>query len=61
MYISDERSQRIRNIAGQYNCTLEDAERYLNLLDEGHSRYEARVMSGLQDPDEVRFGDRDEN
>ena len=59
MYISDERSQRIRSIAGQWNCDLETAALYLDLLEEGHTRYEARVMSGLQDPDEVRFADRD--
>ncbi|AJX59693.1 hypothetical protein [Burkholderia pseudomallei] len=30
-----------------------DWQRYLDLVEEGYSRYQARVMAGLSDPDEV--------
>lgn len=50
-YISDVESQRVRSVASKFNCTPEDAQRYLNLLDEGFSRYQAKIMAGLSDPD----------
>ena len=50
-YISDVQSQRIRSVAYTFNCTLEDAQNYLELLDEGYTRYEAKIMAGLADPD----------
>ena len=51
-YISDVQSQRIRSVASKFNCTLEDAQNYLDLLDEGYTRYEAKLMAGLADPDD---------
>lgn len=50
-YISDEQSQRIRSVASEFDCTLEDAQNYLDLLDEGYTRYQAKIMAGLADPD----------
>lgn len=50
-YISAVDSQRIRSVASKFNCTLEDAQRYLDLLEEGYSRYQAKLMAGLCDPD----------
>lgn len=49
-YISDVQSQRIRSVASKFNCTLEDAQNYLDLLEEGYTRYEAKIMAGLADP-----------
>lgn len=50
-YISDVQSQRIRSVASKFNCTLEEAQYYLDLLDEGYSRYQAKIMAGFCDPD----------
>lgn len=50
-YISDVQSQRIRSVASAFNCTLEDAQNYLDLLDEGYTRYQAKIMAGIADPD----------
>ena len=50
-YISDVQSQRIRSVASKFNCTLEDAQNYLDLLDEGYTRYQAKIMAGIADPD----------
>ena len=36
----------------QYDCTIEDAQRYLDLRDDGHSQYAAALMAGLTDPSE---------
>jgi hypothetical protein len=33
-----------------YKCDFETAERYCDLRDEGHSVYEAKLLSGLCDP-----------
>ena len=35
-----------------YGCTAEDAQRYLDLRDEGYTRHEALLMAGLIDPPE---------
>lgn len=50
-YISDVESQRIRSIASRFDCTLAEAQYYLDLLDEGYSRYQAKIMAGFSDPD----------
>lgn len=41
---------RIERVIDQYSCTVEDARRYIELRDEGHSQYAASVMAGLADP-----------
>lgn len=41
---------RIERVIDQYSCTVEDARRYIELRDEGHSQYDASVMAGLADP-----------
>ncbi|VFR80920.1 hypothetical protein RAN3_2487 [plant metagenome] len=37
----------------RFGCEADDAERYLDLVEEGHSSYHAAVMSGLMDPQEA--------
>lgn len=43
---------KAQEIANKYGCDLETAQYYLDLLEEGYSRYQALVMSGLGDPSE---------
>lgn len=50
-YVSDEQSQRVRSVAAKFDCDLETAQRYLDLKEEGYTTYEAKVMSGLSNPD----------
>ena len=42
--------QRIKRIRDLYGCSQEDAEKYLDLLEEGYSGTEALLMAGLADP-----------
>ena len=44
---------RLQRIMDQYRCNADDAQLYLDLREEGHTGYEAAVMAGLRDPDEV--------
>lgn len=44
---------RAQSIADKNGCDVETAQRYLDLLEEGYTRYEASVMSGMRDPDEA--------
>lgn len=46
----DARSERIKNLMERYDCTSEDAVRFIDLREEGHSAYAAAVMAGLTDP-----------
>lgn len=41
---------RIEHVMRKFRCEREDAERYLDLRDEGYDRYQAAVMAGLADP-----------
>ena len=41
---------RLSRIMDRYGCDTETAQNYLDLLEEGYTRYQARVMSGLIDP-----------
>jgi hypothetical protein len=43
-------SVRLRATMDRWGCSAEDAQRYLDLREEGHSTYAASVMSGLADP-----------
>lgn len=43
-------SQRIKRIRDLYGCSQEDAENYLEFLEEGYSRTEAALMAGISDP-----------
>ncbi|UBB19523.1 hypothetical protein [Comamonas odontotermitis] len=45
---------RAQSIAEKNGCDSDTAQRYLDLLDEGYSWYQAAVMSGMRDPDEAR-------
>lgn len=38
-------------IMSHYQCSAEDAQRFIDLRDEGYSTYQSAVMSGLRDPD----------
>lgn len=48
-FVPMTRQQRIMNT---YNCSAEDAQRFIDLREDGHSTYEASVMAGLADPHE---------
>ncbi|QMV72617.1 hypothetical protein HS961_07060 [Comamonas piscis] len=48
---------RAQNIADKNGCDLGTAQRYLDLLEDGHTRYEASVMSGMRDPDETHYSE----
>lgn len=39
-------------IAQKYGCSIETAQLYLDLKEEGYSTYQAKLMAGLADPDE---------
>ena len=43
---------KVESIMQKYDCDYETAQYYLNLLEEGYSRHQALVMSGLADPTE---------
>ena len=43
---------RQERIMAHYGCTAEDAQRFIDLREDGHSTYEASVMAGLADPHE---------
>lgn len=47
----EARSARIKSIMERYDCSNEDAVRFIDLREEGHTTYEAAVMAGLRDPD----------
>lgn len=36
----------------KYGCDQETAQRFLDLREEGYTMYQAKLMSGLGDPDE---------
>lgn len=44
------REERIKRLCERYRCTQEDACRFIDLREEGHSVYEAAVMAGIADP-----------
>lgn len=43
---------RIESIMRRYRCSQEDAWLYLDMRDEGYSRYQAAVLAGIADPHE---------
>ena len=42
--------QAIDSIISKYNCSEEDAVRYLYLKEEGYSSQQAGLMAGISDP-----------
>lgn len=46
-------NRTVENIMEHFECDEETAQRYIDLRDEGHQRYQAMVLSGLCDPDEA--------
>lgn len=44
--------QRIKRLQDFYGCTVEDAQNYIDLIEEGYSNTQALLLSGLSDPPE---------
>lgn len=40
----------VPNVMRHFGCTADDAQRYMDLRDEGYGREQAKVMAGLADP-----------
>ncbi len=38
------------NIAEHYGCSLDSAQQYIDLREEGYSQYQAALMAGIADP-----------
>lgn len=47
-------TRTIPNVMRHYGCTADDAQRYIDLRDEGYTSYQAALMAGLADPPEER-------
>jgi hypothetical protein len=43
---------KVENIADHFQCSLEDAQKYLDFKAEGYSSFQAKLMAGLSDPPE---------
>lgn len=43
----------VPNVMQHFGCTAEEAQRYIDLRDEGHSSYASSLMAGLSDPEEL--------
>lgn len=41
---------RMQRLMSQYQCSAADAQRFIDLRDEGHSITQAALMAGLTDP-----------
>ena len=41
---------QIETVMTRYGCDAESAHRYLDLVEEGYTRYQAVIMAGLADP-----------
>lgn len=44
----------VPDVMAHYGCTAEDAQRFIDLRDEGYSREQAALMAGLTDPPEPK-------
>ena len=42
--------ERIKRVMQMYHCSREGAERYLDLREEGYTKYQAALMAGIADP-----------
>lgn len=40
----------VPNVMRHYGCTADDAQRYIDLREEGYSLHQAALMAGLSDP-----------
>jgi hypothetical protein len=50
----------VRTVPGvmqHYGCSAEDAQRYIDLRDEGYSMHQAALMAGISDPPEPKGPD----
>lgn len=45
-------TESIHRIMDKFGCDASDAERYLDLREEGYPRYQALLMAGLTDPED---------
>jgi len=48
-YRERDAAQRLARVVMTYECDVEDAQRFIDLRDEGHSTHAAAVMAGLRD------------
>lgn len=48
--VGDPEGSRVQRIQHHYQSSIEDAQHYLDLVDEGYNRYQASIMAGLVDP-----------
>lgn len=49
-YEQDAASRRLQRVTQHFRCGEENAQRFIDLRDEGYSSYVASVMAGLADP-----------
>ena len=50
-YTCPEGPSPVKRTMDKYGCSSEDAQRFLDLREEGYSIYQAKLMAGLCDPD----------
>ena len=41
----------VKRTMDKYGCSSEDAQRFLDLREEGYSMYQSKLMAGLCDPE----------
>lgn len=49
--MTNAQQTRLQRVMETHRCSAETAQRYIDLRDEGYSIYQAKLMSGLIDPD----------
>jgi len=47
----------VPNVMRHFGCSADDAQRYIDLRDEGYPAHQASVMTGLSDPPEPQAVD----
>lgn len=50
----------VENVMRHFDCSADDAHRYIDLRDEGYGMEQAALMAGLTDPPEERSKPSDE-
>lgn len=50
--------RNVPNVMRHFGCSADDAQRYIDLREEGYGNYEARLMAGLSDPPDPEAIDR---
>lgn len=49
----------VANVMAAYECTAEDAQRYIDLREEGYPMHQALLMAGLADPPEEQDAEKE--